>query len=82
MCQLIDDESGRTLASASTREKSLQSEIGYGGNVDAARKIGTILARRALAAGIQNCRFDRGPYRYHGRVAEIAIAAREGGLQF
>jgi large subunit ribosomal protein L18 len=82
MCQLVDDESGRTLASASTREKALQSEIGYGGNVEAAKKIGTILAQRALAAGIQNCRFDRGPYRYHGRVAEIANAAREGGLQF
>jgi large subunit ribosomal protein L18 len=50
--------------------------------IDAAKKIGTVLAQRALAAGIQNCRFDRGPYRFHGRVAEIANAAREGGLQF
>jgi large subunit ribosomal protein L18 len=82
MCQLIDDETGRTLASASTREKALRDGLGYGGNCDAAKKIGQVLAERAQAAGIDRCRFDRGQYRYHGRVAEVANAVREGGLQF
>jgi large subunit ribosomal protein L18 len=81
-CQLIDDESGRTLASASTQEKALQSDVGYGGNCNAAKRIGEVLAERAKAAGIERCRFDRGQYRFHGRVAEVANAAREGGLQF
>lgn len=81
-CQLIDDESGKTLASASTREKGLAEKIGYGGNCDAAKVIGTAIAERAKAAGIDECRFDRGQYKYHGRVAELANAAREGGLKF
>lgn len=81
-CQLIDDESGKTLASASTREKDLAGKVGYGGNCDAAKLIGTTIAERAKAAGIERCRFDRGPYRFHGRVAQLAEAAREGGLQF
>jgi len=81
-CQLIDDESGRTVASASTQEKALQAEVGYGGNCVAAKRIGAVLAERAKAAGIERCRFDRGQYRFHGRVAEVAEAAREGGLQF
>ncbi|MDP1562504.1 MAG: 50S ribosomal protein L18 [Pirellulaceae bacterium] len=82
MCQLIDDESGKTLASASTQEKAFKAEVPYGGNCEAAKKIGEILGKRALAAGIERCRFDRGQFRFHGRVAEIANAAREVGLQF
>ena len=81
-CQLIDDESGKTLASASTREKGLSDQINYGVNCGAAKLIGTTIAERAKAAGIEKCRFDRGQYKYHGRVAVLADAAREGGLQF
>lgn len=81
-CQVIDDESGRTLASASTRDKSLREKIKNGGNRDAAKIIGSAIAERALAAGIQQVKFDRGRYRYHGRVAVLADAAREGGLKF
>lgn len=81
-CQLIDDESGRTLASASTRDKSLAGQISNGGNRDAAKLIGVAIAERAKAAGITRIRFDRGAYKFHGRVAELAGAAREGGLLF
>ena len=81
-CQIIDDLKGATLASASTRDKTLASDISYGGNADAARVVGKAIAERAQAAGINEVRFDRGMYRYHGRVAELATAAREGGLQF
>lgn len=81
-CQLIDDEAGKTLASASSMDKSLASKIAYGGNCEAAKIIGTALAERAKAAGITKIRFDRGPYKFHGRVAELANAAREGGLEF
>ncbi len=81
-CQLIDDEAGKTVASASTRDKNLADQIGYGGNCDAAKIIGTAIAERAKAAGVTKIRFDRGPYKFHGRVAELANAAREGGLRF
>ena len=81
-CQLIDDASGRTLASASTREKTLREQINYGGNCDAAKTIGQVIAQRAQEAGIKMVRFDRGCYKYHGRVAALADAAREGGLEF
>ncbi len=79
--QVIDDESGRTMASASTREKEVLSK-GYGGNADAAGLVGKTVAERAIAAGVSQVRFDRGPYKYHGRVAALADAAREGGLKF
>lgn len=79
--QVIDDESGRTMASASTRDKEVLSK-GYGGNTDAAGLVGKTVAERAIAAGINQVRFDRGPYKYHGRVAALADAAREGGLKF
>jgi large subunit ribosomal protein L18 len=79
-CQVIDDESGKTLVSASTRDKSLRDSIGGGGNKDAAQVIGKTIAERALAAGIKAVRFDRGHYKYHGRVAALADAAREAGL--
>jgi len=78
--QIIDDESGKTLASASTMEKSFGA--GYGGNKDAAKAIGKLLAERAVAAGIKEVAFDRGNYKYHGRVASLAEGAREGGLSF
>ena len=78
--QVIDDLSGRTLAAASTREKDL--DKAYGGNVEAAKKIGTLVAERAKAAGVEAVVFDRGGYRYHGRIKALADAAREGGLKF
>ena len=82
VCQLIDDESGKTLVSAGTRDKDLREQIKYGGNCDAAKTIGKVIAEKAKQAGIQAVRFDRGPYKYHGRVAALADAARESGLQF
>lgn len=76
--QVIDDESGRTIVSASTVEKDLKS--GTGGNIEAAQRIGRTVAERALAAGIQSVVFDRGGYIYHGRVRALIEAAREAGL--
>ena len=81
-CQLIDDEAGKTLASASTRDKAIAGDIKYGGNCDAAKIIGAKIAEKAKALGVESARFDRGPYKFHGRVAELANAAREGGLKF
>jgi len=81
-CQLVNDEDGKTLASASTRDKDLRSEVNYGGNVDAASLIGKKLAEKALALGVKQVCFDRGHYKYHGRVAAVADAAREAGLDF
>ena len=78
--QVIDDRSGRTLAAASTVEKDLRSA--NGGNKDAATKVGRLLAERAKAAGIDKVVFDRGGFGYHGRVAALADAAREAGLEF
>ena len=80
--QLIDDAAGKTLVSATTRDKTLRESIGYGGNCQAATQLGKTIAERALAAGIKRVAFDRGPNRYHGRVAALADAAREGGLEF
>lgn len=80
-CQIIDDEAGRTLVSASSRDKDLRSE-GNAGNCDAAASIGKAIAERALAAGLKQVCFDRGHFRYNGRVAALAAAAREGGLDF
>ena len=81
-CQLIDDEAGRTIASASTRDKSLAGQIENGGNCEAAKLIGQAIAERAKAAGVAKICFDRGSYKFHGRVAELANAARAGGLEF
>ncbi|WP_419944586.1 50S ribosomal protein L18 [Candidatus Poriferisodalis sp.] len=78
--QLIDDEAGHTLASASTREAALATA--GGGNMAAAGEVGRIIAERALAVGATAVVFDRGGNRYHGRVAALANAAREGGLRF
>ena len=76
--QLIDDEQGRTLASASTTEKDLRGATG--GNIEAARRVGRTIAERAQAAGINSVVFDRGGYLYHGRVKALTDAAREAGL--
>ena len=80
--QLIDDESGRTLASCSTVEKEICADGVYGGNKSAAQLVGKSLGERAKAAGIERVCFDRGPFKYHGRVQALADAAREAGLQF
>ena len=77
--QIIDDVNGVTLVSASTLDKSFE---GATGNKEAARKVGVLVAERAKAKGIENVVFDRGGYVYHGRVAELAEGAREGGLEF
>ncbi|MFM8893716.1 MAG: 50S ribosomal protein L18 [Planctomycetia bacterium] len=79
--QVIDDVSGRTLASASTLDKQFRGTA-FGGNKDAAAAIGRLVAERAQAAGIKKVCFDRGEFRYHGRVASLAEAAREAGLEF
>lgn len=78
--QIIDDTAGVTLASASTLEPDLRAASG--GNVAAAAGVGTVVAERALGAGITAVVFDRGGYRYHGRVAALADAARRAGLEF
>jgi large subunit ribosomal protein L18 len=80
--QVIDDLSGKTLAAASSLDKQLTGKLKSGGNSDAAQAVGKAIAERAIAAGIKAVCFDRGPYRYHGRVAALADAAREGGLSF
>jgi large subunit ribosomal protein L18 len=78
--QVVDDISGRTLAAASTTEADLRS--GATGNKDAAKKVGSLIADRAKAAGVSKVVFDRGGFMYHGRIAAVADAAREGGLEF
>ena len=76
--QVIDDEKAKTLASASTTEKTLRTKTG--GNIDAAKRVGQAIAERALAAGIEEVVFDRGGYLYHGRVKALTDAARAAGL--
>lgn len=80
--QLIDDASGITLASASSSLPEIKKEVPYGGNVKAAVSVGKKLAEVAKAKGISKAAFDRGYYRFHGRIKALADAAREGGLQF
>ncbi|THF79161.1 50S ribosomal protein L18 [Cohnella fermenti] len=80
--QLIDDVKGVTLAAASTVDKELAASIGNGGNVEAAGKVGELIAKRAKEKGYENVVFDRGGYLYHGRIQALADAAREAGLQF
>lgn len=77
--QIIDDTKGVTLVSASTLDKELN---GHGGNKEAARKVGQLVAKRAAKKGITEVVFDRGGYIFHGRVKELAEGAREGGLKF
>ena len=78
--QIIDDTTGKTLVSASTLDAELKAN--YGGNKEAAKAVGMLIAKKALDANIKEVVFDRGGYVYHGRVAELAAGAREGGLDF
>jgi len=80
--QVIDDRSGRTVASASSVDKETKKGLKGGGNVSSAKAVGKIIAERAKAAGVGKVVFDRGGYKYHGRVKALADAAREAGLQF
>jgi large subunit ribosomal protein L18 len=80
--QVIDDRSGKTLVSASSLDSETKKNLKGGGNIAAAKVIGKAVAERAKAAGITKVVFDRGGYKYHGRVKALADAAREAGLQF
>ena len=80
--QIIDDTVGNTLASASTLEKEIKSELKQTNDVDAAAYLGTVIAKRAIEKGIKQVVFDRGGFIYHGKVAALADAAREAGLEF
>ncbi len=81
-CQVIDDEQGRTLAAASSLDPELRAELEKGSDREAARRVGLLIAKRAREAGVEKVVFDRGGYRYHGRVRALAEGAREGGLSF
>ena len=80
--QLIDDEKHVTICSASSIDKDLKEKLAHGGNIDAAKVVGEAIAKKALKAGVKECVFDRGGFLYHGRVAALADAAREVGLEF
>ena len=80
--QLIDDTTGRTLAAASTVESDVRGDLKNGGNIEAAKTVGKQIAQRAQENGITSVVFDRGGYKYHGRIQALADSAREGGLQF
>lgn len=80
--QVIDDRSGRTLAAASTLSPELRDHKGHRGNVDAAKRVGALIAEKAMAAGVTQVVFDRNGFLYHGRIKALADAAREGGLDF
>ena len=80
--QIIDDTDGNTLVSASTLEKEIKAELEKTNNVDAAAYLGTVIAKRAIEKGIKEVVFDRGGFIYQGKVAAIADAAREAGLEF
>ncbi len=80
--QVIDDLKGLTLAAASSLDEGLKARLKTGANKDAATEVGKLIAERAIAAGVKTVVFDRGGYQYHGRVAALATAAREGGLSF
>ena len=80
--QIIDDTVGNTLVSASTLEKDIKAELTKTNDVAAAKYIGTVIAKRAVEKGITTVVFDRGGYIYHGKVAALADAAREAGLEF
>ena len=80
--QIIDDFEGKTLVAASSNDKELKGKIKTGGNVEAAKTVGGLIAKRAVDKGITKIVFDRSGYPYHGRVKALADAAREKGLQF
>jgi large subunit ribosomal protein L18 len=80
--QLIDDDAGNTLAAASSLDPNLRGNGKTGANIEAAKSVGALLAERAKEKGVTSVVFDRGGFQYHGRVQQLADAAREGGLQF
>lgn len=80
--QVIDDVNGVTLVAASTFDKEVKEAVKYGGNIEASKAVGAVIAKRAIEKGIKQVVFDRGGYLYHGRVAALAEAAREAGLEF
>ena len=80
--QIVDDMAGRTLVAASSQEKPMREKLSRGGNKAAAVAVGTFLAEKAVQAGIKKVVFDRNGYPFHGRVKELAEAARKGGLEF
>lgn len=80
--QIIDDTNDNTLVSASTLDEAVKAEVSYGGNKAAAKVVGRLVAEKAQKAGISTVVFDRGGYIYHGRIKELADAAREAGLEF
>ena len=80
--QVIDDEKGETLVAASSLEKDVRGSLKTGADIGAAKAVGKLVAERAVGKGITDVIFDRGGYRYHGRVKALADAAREGGLKF
>jgi large subunit ribosomal protein L18 len=80
--QVIDDAQGRTLAAASSLEKEMKGKLKTGADKAAAAAVGKLLAERAVGAGLSEVVFDRGGYRYHGRIKALADGAREGGLKF
>ncbi|SHH49996.1 50S ribosomal protein L18 [Thermosipho atlanticus] len=80
--QIIDDDKGHTLTSASTLDKELREVLKKTWNKEAAREVGKLIGKRAIEKGIKKVVFDRGGYRYHGRIKELADGAREAGLEF
>jgi len=80
--QIIDPSGGQVLASASSLEAEIRSDLPHGGNIAAAAVVGKRIAEKAIAAGVHTVAFDRSGFRYHGRVKALADAAREGGLKF
>jgi large subunit ribosomal protein L18 len=80
--QIIDDTKGATLAAASTLDKEIKAQEGHKGNIEAAKKVGVLLAKKATEAGVKKVVFDRSGYRYHGSIKALAEASREGGLEF
>ncbi len=80
--QIIDDDKGVTLVAASTLDKAIKEKVAFGGNVEAAKEVGKLVAEKAIEAGISEVVFDRGGYLYHGRIQALADSAREAGLKF
>ncbi len=80
--QIIDDIGGKTICSANTLNKEISEQIKHGGNIGAAEVVGRIIAQRAIMKGVKKVVFDRGPYKYHGRIKALAEAARSAGLEF
>lgn len=80
--QIIDDVNGKTLVSASTLDKDIKTSVENAGNMEAAKKVGEVIGKKALEQGIEDVVFDRSGYQYHGKVKELAEAAREAGLKF